>query len=76
MILLFFGGVKSLVTMYNNYFWGHILKKKPRLLWENMVKALPADSWFERNERTFHDKEMSWLDRFESAPHNASLGVP
>ena len=51
---------------------GHILKKKQHFLWENMVKALLAYLWYQRNQRTFHDKEMRWIDRFESATRNAS----
>lgn len=43
---------------------GHFLKKKPRLLWENMVKALLADLWFERTKKPFMIK-MGWLDQFE-----------
>ena len=37
-----------------------------------MVKALLADLWFERKQRTFHDKEMRWIDHFESAASNTS----
>ena len=48
------------------------LKSDPKLIWNNVVKALLAEIWFERNKRVFHDKSTPWLDRFEIARLNAS----
>ena len=51
---------------------GPLLKKKPKLLWVNAVKALLTEIWFERNQRTFNDRVSAWEDRFEFARLNAS----
>lgn len=51
---------------------GPALKKKPRLLWTNAIKVVLSEIWFERNQRVFHNKASSWIDRFEIAKINAS----
>ena len=35
---------------------GPSLKKGPKTLLHNAVKALLVEIWFERNQRVFHDK--------------------
>ena len=47
-------------------------KKTAELLWANAVKALLTEIWFERNQRVFHDKSSTWLERYNSAVLNAS----
>lgn len=51
---------------------GPALKKGPRLIWANAVKALLAEIWFEQNHGIFHDRKLGWLDRYEVARLNAS----
>lgn len=38
----------------------------------NLSETLFAEIWFEQNQIIFHDKKMSWLDRFEIANQNAA----
>ena len=51
---------------------GPALRKKSRLLWTNAIKAVLSELWFERNQRIFQNKALSWLDRFKIAKINAS----
>ena len=52
---------------------GLALKMKTTdLLRVNAVKALLVEIWFERNQRVFHDKPSTWMERFESVYLNAS----
>ena len=52
---------------------GPVLKMKTTdLLWVNAVKALLVEIWFERNQKVFHDKPSTWMERFDSARLNAS----
>ena len=51
---------------------GPSLKKSPKTLWYNAVKALLVEIWFERNQRVFYDKATPRLERCEIARLNAS----
>ena len=42
------------------------------LVWANVVKALLAEIWFERNQRVFHEKSSTWMERYDSARLNTS----
>ena len=50
----------------------NLKRKTAESLWTNAVKALLAEIWFERNQRVFHDKSSTWLERYDSAVLNAS----
>lgn len=39
---------------------GPALKESPDLTWINVVKAVIAEIWFERNQRVFHNNSFSW----------------
>ena len=41
-------------------------KKTTELLWVNAVKALLVEIRFERNQRVFHDKPSTWMERYDS----------
>ena len=47
-------------------------KKTTELLWVNAVKALLVEVWFERNQRVFHDKHSTWMERYDSVRLRAS----
>lgn len=51
---------------------GLALKKGPRLIWANAVKAILAEIWFGQNQRIFHDRKMGWMARLEVARLNTS----
>lgn len=51
---------------------GPKLKTQAHVLWANVVNALLVEIWFERNQRVFHEKYLSWTSRFEVASLNAS----
>lgn len=51
---------------------GSLFKKKLLLIWANFSKTMLAQIWFQRNQRTFHDKETSLLDCFETASTNTA----
>ena len=46
--------------------------KKPNLIWVNMEKALLAEIWFERNQRTLYDKERGLFDTVDTTKRNAA----
>jgi len=50
----------------------NLKKKTAECLWANAVKAFLAEIWFERNQRVFHDKSSTWMERYDSARLNAS----
>ena len=47
-------------------------KKTAECLWANAVKTHLAEIWFERNQRVFHNKSPTWMERYDSACLNAS----
>ena len=49
-----------------------LLPKTPNLIWVNTAKALLAKIWFERNQRTFHDKERGWFDIVDTSKRNTA----
>ena len=51
---------------------GPYLSKKPFLIWVNLIKALLAKIWFERNQRIFYDKKRDWVDIVEISKRNAA----
>lgn len=72
--LVYLSWVRFLVIPYEiiHILVGPKLKPTLKLLWNNVVKSLLVDLWFERNQRVFHDRKTPWLDRFETARLNTS----
>lgn len=51
---------------------GPSLKVSSQLIWSNTVKVILSEFWFERNQRFFHDKVLTWLAQWEYAHLKAS----
>lgn len=51
---------------------GPVISKRPRLIWENVLKALLAEIWFGHNQRIFHDKARGRTDTVDTAKRNVA----
>lgn len=52
---------------------GPKLTASPKMIWANVIKALLAEVWFEKNQRFFHDKSFAWMNASSSWCYRSKL---